>query len=256
MGHLDELQAKYGDRGLVVLAVTNEGKGLVDKFVSDTGAKHPIVIEDGDSAGVYGIRGFPSSFLIDADGKIAWNGHPASVKEDLIERLLENVRLLPELPKGLSSVQKSMEKGDFASARKSLESSLEGGRLSDEERTAAEEAVAWIDARAGSLMASAEADGQRGDWFAVVQTLERVVESFKGLEPAEKAKEQLAEIRKDKDKRREIDAGEVYEKTRQKARSMKPEQAAQMFRMLAKKYDGTKAAEKALADAIRLEAAK
>jgi hypothetical protein len=255
VGHLDELYAKYKDKGLVVLAVTNEGRGLVDKFVGDTKATHPIVIEDGDSAGAFGIGGFPSSFLIDADGKIAWSGHPASIQEAEIERLLQDVRLVPELPRKFAAVQKSMEKGDYAGARKSLDGQLAGTTLSDEERKAAEEAVKWIDDRGAGLLSSAEADGKRGDWFAASETLNRVIDSFKGLEPAAKAKETLDGILKDKDRKREVEAGEVYEKTRTKAKALKPEQAAQMMRAVAKKYEGTKAAEKATAEAVKLEAA-
>ncbi len=256
MGHLDELNAKYRDKGLVVLAVTDEGRGLVDKFVGDSGATHPIIIEESDSAGAFGIDGFPSSYLIDSNGKIAWTGHPAGVQEAEIERLLQDVRLVPELPKKLASAQKGMEKGDFAGARKSLEGQLAGTALSEEDRKAAEEAVKWIDERGTGMLASAEADGKRGDWFAASETLNRVIDSFKGLEPATKAKETLDGILKDKEKKREIDAGEVYEKTKAKARSMKPEQAGQAMRAVAKKYEGTKAAEKALADAIRFEAKK
>lgn len=255
MGHLDELWAKYRDKGLVVLAVTNEGRGLVDKFVGDTGAKHPIVIEDGDSLPAFGGRGFPSSYLIDAEGKVAWAGHPASIQEAEIERLLQGVRLLPQLPRKFASIQKSLEKGDFAGARKALDGQLAGTSLDEEERRAAEGAAKWIDDRGTSMLASAEADGGRGDWYAAAETLEKVVASFKGLEVADRAKETLEAIRKDKDKRKEIDAGEVFVKTKEKTRSMKPEQAAQMFRMLAKKYEGTKAGEKALAEAVRLEAA-
>jgi len=254
VGHLDELYAKYKDKGLVVLAVTNEGRSLVDRFVADTSATHPIIIEEGDSASDYGIGGFPSSFLIGADGKIAWTGHPGGIKESDIERLLQDVRLVPELPRKLSSVQKSLEKGDFAGARKSLDGLLAGTSLSDEDRRAAEETVKWIDERAAGMLSSAEADGRRGDWYSAAETLRRIEDSFKGMEPADRAKETLDGILKDKEKKREVDAGDVYEKTREKSRKMKPEQAAQMMRAIVKKYAGTKAAEKALADAVRLEA--
>ncbi len=253
MGHLDELYSKYRDRGLVVLAVTNEGRGLVDKFVSDTKATHPILIEDGDSAATFGIQGFPTSFLIDANGKIAWTDDKGGLEAE-IERLLQDVRLVPALPRKFAAIQKSMEKGDFAGARKSLEGQIAGTGLSDEEKTAATEALKWIDDRGAGMLASADADGQRGDWYAASETLNKVIASFKGLEPAAKAKETLDGILKDKEKKREVDAGEVYEKSKEKARSMKPEQAAQMMRAVAKKYDGTKAAERALKDAIRLEA--
>ena len=109
MGHLDEMYAKYRDKGLVVLAVTDEGRGLVDKFIAETGAKHPILIESSDSATAYRINGFPSTFLIDADGKIAWAGNGAGFPPTLLDSLLEKVRLLPPLPKSLDAARKSIE---------------------------------------------------------------------------------------------------------------------------------------------------
>ena len=110
MGHLNELWAKYRDRGLVVLAVTDEGRSLVDKFVETTSSSHPIIIEDGDSAGDYGISGFPTTYLIDVNGKIAWMGH-GGVQEADIERLLADVVVPPVLPRKLDSARKAIDKG-------------------------------------------------------------------------------------------------------------------------------------------------
>lgn len=253
MGHLDELYAKYRDRGLLVLAVTNEGKSLVDKFVSDTGSKHPIVIEDGDSAGTYGINGFPTSYLIDANGRIAWTGHPASVQDAEIEKLLQNVRLVPTLPKKLSGVQKHLEKGDFSAARKALDGLL-GGTLDDSDRAAAEETGNWIQEKADTLLKDAEAAAAKGDYHAAAVSLRRLQDSFKGFEQAEKAKASLDEMVKDRDRKREIDAGDSWEKVSEAGMKAKPEQAAAAFRAFAKKWEGTKAAKAAYEAAVRMEA--
>lgn len=253
MGHLDELWAKYRDKGVVILAVTDEGKSLVDKFIKDTGSKHPIVIEESDSATAFGISGFPSSFLIDADGKIAWAGHPGSLQDSEIDKLLENAHPIPVLPKKLAGVQKGLEKGDYAGARKNLEGQLAGTGLDDADRKSADEAVKWIDARGAGMLASADADLKRGDAWAAAVTLRKASESFKGLETGTNADAQLKAILADKDRKREVDAGDVWEKTRDKLKAMKPDQAAAVCRQVQKKYEGTKAAEKARAMAEKYE---
>ena len=70
MVHLNELWEKYKDKGVVVLLVTNEPRGLVDAFVSQTGAKFPIVIETTNSIESYEGKGFPTQVAIGPDGKI------------------------------------------------------------------------------------------------------------------------------------------------------------------------------------------
>jgi redoxin len=251
VGHLDELYAKYKDRGLVVISVTDEARGLVDKFIEKTGAKHPIVIEKGSSADDYGITGFPSMFLIDANGRIAVAGNP---QESDIERLLPEAWTLPVLPKKLDAARKPLEKGDMAGARKALDAALAGTGLEEADRTAAGEAVKWIDGRGAKMLAAADADAKAGDAHAAAATLRKAAESFKGLEAGAKADEALKALLAGKDTKREIDAGDVWDKLRDKFRTMKPDQAAAACRQVEKKYEGTKAAAKAAAAAGRFEA--
>lgn len=253
MPHLDELWSKYRDRGLVVLAVTDEARGLVDKFIEKTGAKHPILIEKGSSVAAFGINSFPSMFLVDADGRIAVAGMP---QEADIERLLQDAWVLPTLPKKADAARKPLEKGDLAGARKALEGILAGTGLEEADRRAAEEAVKWIDGRGTKMLARADADAKAGDPHAAAVTLRKASESFKGLEPAAKADEALKALLAEAASKREIEAGDVWDRLLDKVRTMKPEQAAATCRQVEKKYEGTKAAAKAKAAADRFEAMK
>jgi hypothetical protein len=243
--------AKYKDRGLVVLAVTDEPRGLVDKFIAATGAKHPIVIESGDSLRAFGGTGFPTIALIDARGRIAVAGNPGEAD---IERLLGDTWSIPELPKKLLPVHKSLEKGDYAGSRKTLDAQLAGTGLDDAERKAAEGAVKWIEERGAKMISSAEEDEKAGDAFDAAQGYRKAAEAFKGAETGNKADAALKALLADKAKKREIDAGDMLEKNRAKLRTMKPEMAAAWCRSFAKSYEGTKAAEKVGAMAAQFEA--
>ena len=40
-----------------------------------------------DASKAYGIRGVPTTLIIDREGKIVWRGHPASLPEDMIDNM-------------------------------------------------------------------------------------------------------------------------------------------------------------------------
>lgn len=69
---LDHLQAALGDRGLVVVPVSVDLGGLkpVDKFYGDIGVKALAKYLDpaNESAKVLGLRGLPTTLVIDRDG--------------------------------------------------------------------------------------------------------------------------------------------------------------------------------------------
>ena len=41
------------------------------------------------AASAYGIRGVPTTFIIDREGKIVWRGHPAGLDEEMIDKMAE-----------------------------------------------------------------------------------------------------------------------------------------------------------------------
>ncbi|MCL4694807.1 MAG: TlpA family protein disulfide reductase [Candidatus Hydrogenedentes bacterium] len=83
--HLNDLYATYKDRGLQVVAISNEEADHVAEFVKLQGDKmvYPVAI-DGNGTMIenymtaFGQDGIPHVFLVDTEGKIAWHGHPMS----------------------------------------------------------------------------------------------------------------------------------------------------------------------------------
>lgn len=252
--HLDELQEKYGAKGLKVLAITNEGRSLVDKFVDETGAKsHGIVIEAGDSAQAFGIKGYPTSYLIAADGTIAAAGHPGEAQ---IEAALERVRLPPALPKALQSFEPALKKEKFAEVRGKVAKLVEAGALTaDEDKTAAEELLKWIDWLAQSGLDGAKSAGEKGNWHEAAKLLEDTAKVFKGLPQALEADAQLKALMADKAKKDEVVAWKKLEeaKAKQKEKDLKAKEALPLFKSIATKYENTKAGKQAEQIARRLE---
>ncbi len=249
MGHLNELNEKYAAKGLQVIAITNEPRGLVDKFIEETGATHPVVIESSDSATDWGISGFPSMFVVGPDGTILHKGVPSDAQ---IEEWLKDAKPFPEAPKSLSKVVKSIEKSDYTKALGDLDKFLEKEGNPEEDVTAATEIRDWLLWQASSGLDGAAAAAESGDYYRAAKTYEDLTNSFKGHETGDKAAESLKELLADKERKREVDAGEKLADARVKQRDLSPKKALKLFETLAKRYEGTKAGEEARKIAVRL----
>ena len=66
-----ELQKKYGEKGLVVVGVSldGQGPGVVKPFMKQFGMNYPVVMGDAKIVQDFGgIRGIPTTFIIDRSG--------------------------------------------------------------------------------------------------------------------------------------------------------------------------------------------
>lgn len=71
---MNEMQAKYGDRGLHVLAINVDGKQSdADKFLGRVPAKFQVAF---DPAGVtpkqFAVKAMPTSYLVDGEGRVVY----------------------------------------------------------------------------------------------------------------------------------------------------------------------------------------
>lgn len=96
---------------MVLVALSYEPAGKVAPFV--TSHKIPYIV-GGDAKATqtaYGVRGFPTAFLVDPDGEIAWIGHPASA-EKAIEALLKKSPPKDAGPPSKEAVQAALKQAD------------------------------------------------------------------------------------------------------------------------------------------------
>ncbi len=82
---------QYADKGLVVLEVGHGDKDSLADLKAGMAAAHvsyPVLHDaKAQSSKAYGVRGLPSAFLIDASGKVVWEGFPG-LALDRIETLI------------------------------------------------------------------------------------------------------------------------------------------------------------------------
>ena len=88
MPHVQKMHDRYKDRGLLLLAISYEKKNVLQPFLTANSYTMPVGSDPSRKViDAFHIRGWPSSFLIDKEGKIAFVGGPYSV-EPAIEEVL------------------------------------------------------------------------------------------------------------------------------------------------------------------------
>lgn len=88
--HLNEIYAKFKDRGLAVVGVTDESEMVIRKFEKEVPMDYPVATDTGGRLGEkLGVSSIPTAFLVDKDGKITWQGHPMNLPEAEIEKILQ-----------------------------------------------------------------------------------------------------------------------------------------------------------------------
>jgi len=248
--HLNELWNKYKDKGVVVMGITNEPRKLVDGFVGKNGAQYPIVVESTDSIELLEGNAFPTQIMIGPDGKIIADGF----SEQAIADYLGKQRLPPTLPATLAAAyQKLIDKDKLADARKML-ADVAAGKGTDEEKTAADGMVKWIDEGGQAGLDSAAETDKAGDPAGAAETLEDLVKSYAGLDAATKAADALKALNADPAKKREIDASKALVKARADAKKeAMPKKKIAVLTAFATSWKGTKAAVKAEAIVAKIE---
>lgn len=70
MPHLKKLRRKYEENQLAILAVSNENKMLLQRFAKQNNINYTVLHQTGNMPRAYNVRGIPSSFFINGNGKI------------------------------------------------------------------------------------------------------------------------------------------------------------------------------------------
>lgn len=97
--HVDALQKKHAGKGLVVIGQNlGEDAGAVSAFVRKMSGKmsYRVAVDDKSEGGwmakhwleAAGENGIPCAFIVNKSGRIAYIGHPAEIKDELLEKLL------------------------------------------------------------------------------------------------------------------------------------------------------------------------
>ena len=119
--HLTEMQKKYAKRDVIFVGVSDETSAKVKPFVDSMGEKMDYTValdkEGKTSAGYmerYGVNGIPHAFVVDKEGRIAWQGHPMSGLERVLEQMAANTFNLAAEKKRDGALRKIQEYFEMA----------------------------------------------------------------------------------------------------------------------------------------------
>lgn len=71
MPDLEALYTRFKDRGLVILAISDEDTGKVKPFIAERGITYPILLDPGRRVNkLFRIEGIPKTFIYDRTGKL------------------------------------------------------------------------------------------------------------------------------------------------------------------------------------------
>ena len=197
--------------------MTDESNDEVRQWVKDREAKYPIVIEDGGASGkAFGVSGIPHAFLIDPDGKLVWDGHPASLTEAVIEGALTKAAPLFEALDGpLAPVQELLDQGMDGKALGLLQTLLQGDKLDDKHKRLASFRIRPLERSATRAFAAVDKQIERNRQFEAVVALQDLALRYQGSEQGRQAEARLAVMAKDKDLKREVSASVFLAKAHQ-----------------------------------------
>jgi len=93
--HLTELRHRYKDKNLVVVGISTERASVVKPFVEkmDSEMDYAVAVDTTGAVSrgymdAFGRNTIPSAFIVGADGKIAWVGHPLDKMDAVLEKAL------------------------------------------------------------------------------------------------------------------------------------------------------------------------
>ena len=84
---LNELQADYRDRGLLILAITDEESEVVREFVEKYGVEYLNLIGTEETAEAYGVLGLPAAYLLDPEGRVVKTFLGPKPRRALVEQI-------------------------------------------------------------------------------------------------------------------------------------------------------------------------
>jgi hypothetical protein len=218
--------------------VSNEPSGLLEKHIEKKGIAYPIAKVKGETAkSIYGVKGFPSSFLVDPTGRIVWSGHPGNLKDGDLEEALAGASFVPQVEgDDYKKLNKLIRAQQFGAAMAAITKGLVKAG-DDEGLQGAKASIEGLLKRKVEAAEAASGEGDFGPALAIYSELETL---FKGHPAAKEAKTSAKALSKNPEAKDELAAWKKMVKGDQACFMGELEKAGKIYAGVAKKYEGTK----------------
>jgi hypothetical protein len=231
--------------------VSREAEGAIQKvFVDQLGAKYPIVKVAEKDVAPYGLKFFPSVYVIDPDGNVFSVPDDRMPSEQQIEELLKRVTLSPKMPDDprYDPLRALWKKGEFVKVKEFLDKNLAAPNLDAGMKEVFTQQREQLDKRQTSAMTRVTSLGAGPDYADAEDQLEKIEKQWKGLEPAAAAAKEKARFATDATIKKELTAGRALQKLLGQfdvGKSAQRKKLAEALNAFRKKHEGTHAAKQA-----------
>jgi hypothetical protein len=199
--------------------------------------------------GSYPFTFWPAAAIVDPRGKIAWKGSGSGIPVATIKKVLKTARLvgpnaplriIARLPKSLKSASKALETAKLDVALKLL------GKARGDDREFAKETIKEIETLLRDKLEAAQKAEAGEDWYRAHLIHSRLVKHAPKSGQGRKAAVALKRMGTDRRIKLEVEAGAALKDARAAMNRRDWKLAKKLLEPLVKrKYEGTKAAEKA-----------
>lgn len=231
----------------MVIGVTDEAEGLVDRWVEENEPGFPIVILANSSVeDAIGVQFFPTAAVVGPDGVITYSGSAGAYSKSLKEALAgaEKGSLIP---KALSKVEDALKENDHAGAYEEVVEELEGGKLEGRELAWARKLKDWLEGLAVDDLAAGRALVEEGYLFRAFMKLD----PYREIDAAYPNRGEIVAFLEELEGRDEFQAemkgGELFEEVDELMREWEFVKAIKVCRKVYKKYPDSQIALKARA---------
>ncbi len=237
--HLIELNNTYRERGFEILAVSKEEAATIEsKLIKAKSPTYGVV--KADIGSLYTTRGIPHGWVLDAEGKCIWEGHPSGIKNETIEEWIKDLapgKITREVSKPLKSAVEAYNKGQFGKAYEAVAEHL---TAEDEKVKADAEYVnGVIEKRKAAGEAKAKKLREAGDLVKLVPVLEEESKGWEGSEYGKACGDEAKTVKASKEYKLCVKAADAWAKLEPKLNDLADDKAAKALEKFIKDYAGT-----------------
>jgi hypothetical protein len=256
---LNALHKKYGKRGLLVVGVSDEASNTTqDQFIHGLQVRFPW-IKANEVVKQYRVKFWPTAYCLDSFG-VVYSVPDTGVPLDIeIEELLLAIPKGPAMPasRRYKKLRDLWQTSDYASMSAYLDKNLQNTDLKSADGKVMQEQKAVLAEQQKLVLKRIKELSTGPDYGASAGQLERIVASWRDLEPATAAQAHLTRFAADETITHEIDARGVMDSLRKGVNTSKPAKLRRFLKKLGAfatnpKYETTYAAKLAMTEWNRL----
>lgn len=227
-----------------IVGVTGESKDKTVPWIEQHGVRYAYGYLSKDAMAGFmqalGMRGYPSAALVDPKGEVVWTGHPASIRDGLIEKHLRGAETTPvdvaavvrKWPDEASHARAAFAAGQLGKA-------LEHAKKLPEEWSVAADVQRAIDKRVAAMKAKREA----GDHLGYTEAVKGAGRMLAGLPVLDELEADVKELLSDREVKRVISGqkklGKLAAAVPELRKAKDAEQLIGKIRKLTDKYPDT-----------------